>query len=147
MGDPQTSVPGESSAVTVWNFAHGWDTIQDEDRTKHPTQEIMREVFQPGQELQPLIPPLRTTEYDWDGLNREAFNSWDGRLSPVVPTDEERKNLLDLILAWESGLDTVIVLPYGGYFAKCITRRQLAVSVATRDEPATYRRALREADL
>lgn len=31
----------------------------------HPTQEVMRQVFQPGQELHPLIPPLWTPEYDW----------------------------------------------------------------------------------
>jgi hypothetical protein len=115
--------------------------------TKHPTQEIMREVFQPGRELHPLIPPLWTTEYDWDGLDREAFNTWDRSLSPLIPTDEERRNLSDLIPAWESGLDTVVVLPYAGYFAKRITRRHLAVSAATRNEPATYSKALREAAL
>jgi hypothetical protein len=131
----------------AWNRAWAWYTIQDEDRTKHPTQEILREVFQPGQELHPLVPPLWTVEYDWDGLDQAAFNSWDRSLSPLTPTDEERKNLQDLIPAWESGLDTVIVLPYDGYFARRITRRHLAVSAATRNDPATYSRALREAAL
>lgn len=61
-----------------------------------------------------------TVEYDWDGLDQAAFNSWDRSLSPLTPTDEERKNLQDLIPAWESGLDTVIVLPYDGYFANAL---------------------------
>ena len=113
----------------------------------HPTQELMRQVLRPGQELHPLIPPLWTTEYDWDGLDSAAFNNWHNDLSPIPPSDAERRNLLELIPAWESGLDTVIVLPYAGYFARRVTRRHLAVSAATRNDPATYGRALRETAL
>jgi hypothetical protein len=80
---------------------------------KHPTQELMRHVLRPGQELHPLIPPLWTTEYDWDGLDNDAFNNWHIVLSPIPPSDAERRNLSDLIRAWESGLDTVTVLPRG----------------------------------
>lgn len=79
--------------------------------------------MRPGQELHPLIPPLWTTEYDRDGLDSDAFNYWHNVLSPIPPSDAERRNLSDLIPAWESGLDTVIVLPYAGYFA----RRELPV--------------------
>jgi hypothetical protein len=131
----------------AWNRAWDWYNVQDEDRTKHPTQEIMREVLRPDQELHPLVPPLWTVEYDWDGLDQAAFNRWDRSLSPLTPKDEERKNLPDLIPAWESGLDTVIVLPYDGYFAKRITRRHLVVSAMTRNDPDTYSQALREAAL
>ena len=49
-------------------------------------------------ELHPLIPPFWTTEYDRDGLDREAFNSWHRDLSPPIPNDAERKSLSDLIL-------------------------------------------------
>jgi hypothetical protein len=111
---------------------------------KHPTQEIMRQVLQPGQELHPLIPPLWTTEYDWDGLDREAFNNWHRDLSPTIPNDAERRSLSDLIPAWENDVDTVIVLPYAGYFAKRFIRRHIAVSAATRNDPTTYSRALQE---
>lgn len=128
----------------VWDRAWDWYKIQDPDMQNHPTQEIMRQVLQPGQKLHPLIPPLWTTEYDWDGLDPEAFNNWHGDLIPAVPNDAERKNLSDLIPAWESGVDTIIVLPYAGYFAKRISPRHLAVSAATRNEPTTYSRALRE---
>jgi hypothetical protein len=150
--DPGASTMPDSTSLAewnnrwriAWNRAWDWYKIRDEDRTNHPTQEIMREVFQPCQELHPVIPPLWTTEYDWDGLDRDAFHSWDKSLSPLIPTDEERRNLSDVIPAWESGMDTVIVLPYAGYFAKRITRLHLAVSAATRNEPADYSRALRE---
>ena len=64
-------------------------------------------------------------------------------LSPRIPSDAERQNLPDLVPAWESGLDTVIVLPYAGYFAQRMTRHHLAVSAATRNDPDTYSRALK----
>ena len=131
----------------AWDRAWDWYNIQEPDRMKHPTQELMRQVLRPGQELHPLIPPLWTTEYDWDGLDSAAFNNWHNDLSPIPPSDAEPRNLSDLIPAWESGLDTVIVLPYAGYFARRVTRRHLAVSAATRNDPATYGRALREAAL
>ncbi|WP_426978572.1 hypothetical protein ACQCSU_04910 [Pseudarthrobacter sp. O4] len=150
--DPGASKMPESASIAewtdrwriAWNRAWGWYKIEDPDGTKHPTQEIMRQVLQPGQELHPLIPPFWTTEYDWDGLDRDAFNSWHRDLSPSIPNDAERQSLPDLIPAWETGLDTVIVLPYAGYFAQRITARRLAVSAATRNEPTTYSRALRE---
>lgn len=107
----------------------------------------MRHVLRPGQELHPLIPPLWTTEYNWDGLDIDAFNSWHNGLIQIPPSDAERRNLADLIPAWKSGVDTVIVLPYLGYFARRVTRRHLAVSAATRNDPLTYGRALQDAAL
>ncbi|MGY4542620.1 hypothetical protein ACVWY0_002544 [Arthrobacter sp. UYNi723] len=64
-------------------------------------------------------------------------------LSPRIPSDAECQNLPDLVPAWESGLDTVIVLPYAGYFAQRMTPRYLAVSAATRNDLDTYSRALK----
>jgi len=86
-------------------------------------------------------------EYDWDGLDGDAFSDWQRDVSQIPPSDVERRVLPDLIAAWESGMDTIIVLPYAGYFAKRITRRHLAVSAATRNSTATYSHALREAAL
>ena len=153
--DPGASRAPDSASLSEWNdrwrvaWKRAWDwyKIQDPDRTKHPTLETMQEVLRPGQELHPLIPPLWTAEYASEGVDFEAFNRWVGRLRPLTPTDVERRSLTDLIPAWESGLDTVIVLPYEGFFAKRITRRHLAVSATTRNDPVTYRRALREAAL
>lgn len=76
------------------------------------------------------------------GIDRDAFNAWSSSLSPIPPKDLERQSLPDLIPAWESGLDTIVVLPYAGYFARRITRRHLAVSAATRNDPASYAMAL-----
>jgi hypothetical protein len=131
----------------AWDRAWDWYKIQDPDRTKHPTPELMREVLRPGQDLDPLIPPLWTTEYDWEGLDGDAFSNWQRDLSQIPPSDVERRVLPDLIPAWGSGMDTVIVVPFAGYFAKRITRRHLAVSASTRNSPTTYSRALRDAAL
>lgn len=131
----------------AWQRAWDWYSIQEPDRTKHPTPEIMQDVLRPGQELHPLMPPLWTSEYEWEGLDREAFNQWQATLSPFPPRGSERKNVADLIPAWESGLDTVLVLPYAGYFARRMTRRHLAVSAVVRNAPDLYGRALREGAL
>ncbi|WP_354246251.1 hypothetical protein [Arthrobacter sp. UYEF20] len=149
--DPGASRLPESAGVAewedrwriAWKRAWDWYKIEDPDRMKHPTTEIMRQVLRPAQDLHPLIPPIWTTEYGWNGLDRDAFNAWDRDLSPGIPTDAERQSLPDLIPAWEGGLDTVIVLPYAGYFAQRISRRHLAVSAETRNDPEAYRRALR----
>jgi hypothetical protein len=149
-------VPGSASLAewesrwrTAWERAWTWYQIADSTRPQYPTQENMRQMqetirqaMQPGQPLHPLIPPLWTTEYGWDGIDQDAFNTWDQSLAPKIPTDAERQNLTSLIPAWESGLDTIIVLPYTGYFAKRVTRRHLAVSAATRNDPESYSRAL-----
>jgi hypothetical protein len=54
----------------------------------------------------------------------------------------EPRSLPALIAAWQGGLDTVIVLPYAGFFARRITKRHLAVSAAARNDPESYSRAL-----
>lgn len=149
--DAGTSRVPESASVAEWDdrwriaWARAWDwyKIADADQEKHPTQELMQQVMRPGQDLHPLIPPFWTTEYGWDGLDSDAFNNWDTALSPRIPSDAERQNLPDLVPAWESGLDTVIVLPYAGYFAQRMTPRHLAVSAPTRNDPDTYSRALK----
>lgn len=64
--------------------------------------------------------------------------------NPWPHDDAERRSLRELIPAWKSGMDTVIVLPYEGYFAHRLSRRHLVVSAATRNSPEHYSRALRE---
>ena len=59
------------------------------------------------------------------------------------PTPAEMRQSGDAS-AWESGIDTVIVLPYEGYFVQRLSRRHLIVSAATRNSTEYYSRALRE---
>jgi hypothetical protein len=47
---------------------------------------------------------------------------------PKFPQDAEPRSLQALIPAWKSGIDTIIVLPYKGYFAQRLSRRHLVVS-------------------
>lgn len=105
----------------------------------------MREFTDSSQELNPFVPPFWTQQYGSEGLDQGAYQAWEQRLMPKFPQDAEPRSLQELIPAWKSGIDTIIVLPYkGGYFAQRLTRRHLAVSAETRNNPEQYSRALRE---
>ncbi|WP_284981619.1 hypothetical protein [Arthrobacter sp. efr-133-TYG-118] len=52
---------------------------------------------------------------------------------PQFPDDAERRSLQNLIPAWKGGIDTVIVLPYRGYFAHRRSYKHLVVSADTRN--------------
>ncbi len=128
---------------TAWNQAWSWYEI--EDPTHHPTPAEMREFTDSSQELNPFVPPFWTQQYGSEGLDQGAYQAWEQRLMPKFPQDAEPRSLQELIPAWKSGIDTIIVLPYkGGYFAQRLTRRHLAVSAETRNNPEQYSRALRE---
>jgi hypothetical protein len=125
-------------------------TIRVDDTPHHPTPAHLRLVSQPGRGLDPLIPPLWQADHGWAGIDAGAYNAWEMAGSPAAhgrprrsaAEHPEPQSLPALIAAWENGLDTVIVLPYQGFFARRITVRHLAVSAATRNKPAAYSRAL-----
>ena len=97
-----------------------------------------------------MIPPFWQADHGWEGIDAGAYNAWEMASGPQAYAHPRRsaaefpepRSLPALIAAWENGLDTVIVLPYQGYFARRITARHLAVSAATRNEQAAYSRAL-----
>lgn len=132
---------------TAWDQAWSWYEI--EDPTHHPTPSEMREAEDPDHGLSPFSPPSWTQHYGWEGLNRDAYQVWDQGLAPKFPHDGngERQSLQELIPAWESGIDTIIVLPYKGYFAQRLSRRHLVVSADVRNNREDYSRALRESTL
>lgn len=140
----------ESADASTWarrwktSWDQAWSWYQIEDPTHHPTPAEMRASGDPSQGLNPLIPPFWTQQYEWEGLDREAYQAWDQSLIPKFPYDAERRSLQELIPTWKSGIDTVIVLPYEGYFAHRQSLRHLVVSAATRNSPEHYSRALRE---
>lgn len=78
-------------------------------------------------------------EHGDQGVDPNALFRWEKSLQDdhSAPLEErpERRNLDALIPAWRAGIDSIIVLPYRGYFARRVTRRHLAVSKATRDDP------------
>jgi hypothetical protein len=59
--------------------------------------------------------------------------------NPEVSAPRRTESLQELITAWKSGMDSVIVLPYEGYFARRISRRHLVISTAVRNDPENYR--------
>lgn len=84
-------------------------------------------------------------EHGLDGIDRDALRRWKATLREPrpVPLDREpeRRNLDALIPAWRAGIDSVLVLPYRGYYARRVGARHLVVSRTTRDDPALYDRA------
>lgn len=152
---PETAAPAEWDARwrRAWKRAWDWYSVEESDPTIHPTPEYIRAASQPGHGLDPLIPPFWQADHGWAGIDAGAYTAWEMACSPEAffpsrrrATDSpEPQSLPALTAAWESGLDTVVVLPYEGYFARRITARHLAVSAATRNEPAAYSRALRAA--
>jgi hypothetical protein len=127
---------------TAWDQAWSWYEI--EDPTHHPTSAEMKEAEDLSRGLSPFIPPFWTQRYEWEGLDRDAYQVWDQGLIPKFPHDGERRSLQALIPAWKSGIDTIIVLPYKGYFAQRLSQRHLVVSADVRNNPERYSRALRE---
>lgn len=148
--DTATHAEWERRWYTAWD--RSWTWYQNDYNPSQPLdsspederlwKEAMHRVRQPGQPLHPIAPPLWTSEYGWAGIDLEAFNTWDGSLAPRPPIDAENPNLANLIPAWESGLESIIVLPYAGYFADRVTPRHLAVSAFTRSDPTSYSQAL-----
>ncbi|MGZ3386697.1 MAG: hypothetical protein ACXVB5_17500 [Isosphaeraceae bacterium] len=145
----QSSLP-KSADVATWDhrwrtaWHQAWSWYEIEDPTHHPTPAEMREFSDSSQELNPFIPPFWTQQYGSEGLDQAAYQAWEQRLMPKFPQDAEPRSLQELIPAWKSGMDTIIVLPYKGYFAQRLTRRHLVVSAETRNNPEQYSRALRE---
>ncbi|MGY4544042.1 hypothetical protein ACVWY0_003985 [Arthrobacter sp. UYNi723] len=126
---------------TAWERAWSWYEI--EDPTYRPTPAEMREAADPDHGLSPFMPPFSTQQYGWEGLDRDAYQAWDQSLIPKIPQDAERQCLQELMPAWKNGIDTIIVLPYKGYFAQRLSRRHLVVSADVRNNPEDYRRTLR----
>lgn len=125
---------------TAWDEAWSW--YQIEDPMHHPTPSEIHEAEHTGHGLNPFIPPFWTRQYEWDGLDHDAYQAWDQSLAPKFPHHFERRSLHELIPAWRSGIDTIIVLPYEGYFAQRLTHRHLVVSADVRNNPEHYSRAL-----
>lgn len=134
----------------AWGRAWGWYAVEQPGPQALPTPEQIRQASRPGQGLNPVIPPFWQADYGWAGIDPDAYNDWEQRCSPHAYAPPRRsagespepRSLPALTAAWESGLDTVIVLPYAGFFASRITSRHLAVSAAARNDPESYSRAL-----
>ncbi|MBN9605002.1 MAG: hypothetical protein J0G30_00110 [Actinomycetales bacterium] len=145
---PDTASRGEWAArwEMAWQRAWAWYDL-DGVGQRHPTPETLRSLG-PGSPLIAEFPPMWEIEHGDAGIDRAAFAAWsmsqhDDHHKPLEE-HPERRNLDELIPAWRSGIESIIVLPYAGYFARRVNRRHLAVCKTTRDDPDLYARALRE---
>jgi hypothetical protein len=101
-----------------------------------------------NQDVNPSGPPFRTApfwiaQYGLEAMDHPAYDRWSLSLMPKFPNSAERDNLSELIPAWENGLQTVVVVPYAGFFAQRISAGTLIVSAETRNNPQDYGQALR----
>jgi hypothetical protein len=129
----------------AWTRAWAWYDVEDK-KNQHPTPELLRTLSQPDQPLHPAFPPDWTAEHGLEGVDLDAFNAWTRELQPnyMLPLKQhpERRCLPALIDAWKTGLDTILVMPYQGYYAKRISPRHLVVSAFTHNDLESYTRAL-----
>lgn len=104
--------------------------------TQHLLDTLTDEELQTAMSTQP-------SSYWEAGIDHRAYSAWHRLLQPAIEDSPENLVLPALIPAWESGLSTIIQLPYRGYFAERINRAHLVVSAATRRDPTLFDRALR----
>jgi hypothetical protein len=79
----------------------------------------------------------------WDaGIDRVAYEVWRETLPAPAGELPEHRVIEALTAAWRSGLTTIVVLPYAGYFAERINEEHLVVSASTRMDPGLFSRAL-----
>jgi hypothetical protein len=144
-----TSRIPESASREVWDqrwrqqWARSWAWFNVSKVQDAPiSQDEMRDISRPGQNLHPIVPPFWPVEYGEDGLDLAAFNTWDMQTIPTFPSRSERDSLPALIDAWQDGLTTILVLPYRGYFAQRLNGSHLVVSAETRNDPELYTKTL-----
>ncbi|HUG51202.1 MAG TPA: hypothetical protein VLZ78_09425 [Terrimesophilobacter sp.] len=143
---PSSASESEWSArwKQAWSRAWRWYAIAES--AQRVTSELLRRLSTPGQPLHPAFPPFWQAEHGDEGVDSEAFEKWQRASRPemfvALESTPERVCLDALIAAWNAGLETVVTLPYAGYFAQRISAKHLVVSGSTRAHPESYNRAL-----
>jgi hypothetical protein len=132
--DPGDSLLPETASAELW-----------EERWRSEW-ELAWEWFSIDPDRRPGTPAYWMTEYGPQGIDGEALRRWEASVQPThggVPLEQtpERLSLPALVDAWRTGLDRLVTLPLDGYFARRIGR-YLILSDETRDDPASFTRAL-----
>lgn len=90
--------------------------------------------------------PSWIDQFGEDGIDTDALARWVNHFVPdlraPLKSHPERRNVAALKSAWESGLNTIIVLPYRDAYAQRVTNRHLVISAGVRNDPIRYAKAL-----
>lgn len=135
----------QDEAISIW--------LRDWERAWTHFESPSLAVTRPDAQTQHLLDTLSDDEL-WEamstepsplwnqGIDRNAHEVW--RMSQHVKLGRlpEHNVVPALVEAWESGLTTIIQLPYAGYFGERINREHLVVSSVTRHDPEQFARAL-----
>lgn len=93
-----------------------------------------------------LQPTSWIAQFGDNGIDTDALARWVDLFTPDLrarlDTQPERRNIAALTSAWESGLDTIVVLPYKAPYAERLSTRHLAISTTVRNQPELYNNAL-----
>lgn len=85
-------------------------------------------------------------QYGPDGIDSDALNQWREAVRcprSVRLEDEPEHRAVDALAgAWRTGIDSILVPPYRGSWARRIGNHQLVVSKTTREDPGLYAAAL-----
>ncbi|OZB88368.1 MAG: hypothetical protein B7X41_08495 [Microbacterium sp. 14-71-5] len=94
----------------------------------------------------PSFPPMWQAQYGPDGIDRDALNQWRaaarGPRLGRLEDEPERRSVDAVAAAWRTGIDSILVLPYRGHYARRIDSHLLVVSKTTREDPGLYAVAL-----
>lgn len=148
-------------SLEEWNrrwmeaWTRTWDWYRGTDGQRRAAQQAVQESNPwPGEEEPPewVLELWAKTQQGWsaayglDGIDTTAYNRWRAHLrpDPLLPrrNSPEHRSLPALIAAWKSGLKSVTLLPYRGYYAERVSAKHLMVSIAARSDPASYSQAL-----
>jgi hypothetical protein len=85
---------------------------------------------------------IASVETFWrEGLDDEAWWAWQRRLTEHRGSPEHEV-VEWLVPVWQSGVTTIVELPFAGYYVRRLSRETIVVSAATRHDPQLYSLAL-----
>jgi len=148
--EPGTSAAPTSETIIEWSRRWGRLWFGALEWYSGSLEDVYGLNFSLRDRLRTRRPPFWSSEYGRDGIDEAAFTAWQRQLEPemdaALEMQPERLSLTALVGAWESGLHTVVTLPYAGYYARRISPTHMLVSTSTRSNPETYARALATRD-
>lgn len=104
---PLAPVPGIGSSALpaavsreIWlqRWNHEWRRMRDwyalrDGQPRDLSQADMQRLSRPGQELDSQLPPFWSTEHGTEGLDMDAFQTWDSLTLNFWPRRESRRNM------------------------------------------------------
>ena len=142
---PRRPAIDELERLWLLDWSLAWSRFESPRQVPPPDRTLRDIDAATDQELREWFSP-RISERWYQGIDHNAENTWRislvDSISPLPGEDPEWRSLPALINAWETGLRTIVQLPFQGYYAQPVNPTHLLVSRLTRQEPELYSQAL-----